>query len=91
MSILCSKTNSSQEVFVVANRRDRSNSELTVSVSEVHPDNYSVVVFDLGSNDLPVMLDSTNSYALAADEEEITVTNTAEAGVEGTRTTKVEN
>ena len=78
LSILCSETNSSQERFVVANRT--SSSELKISVSGLPRGNYTVVVFDLESNGLPVLSDDSNPYVLAAEEEDITVTNPAEAG-----------
>lgn len=81
LSILCLKTNSSQERFVVANRT--SSSELKLSVSGLFRHNYTVVVFDIQSNGLPVLSDDSNPYVLAAEEENITVTNPAEAGGKG--------
>ena len=81
LSILCSKTNPYQEMFVIANRDNMSSSDLNISVSGIPPDNYSVVVFDLGRNGLPPALSGNINYA--AEEENITVTNSAEAQVLG--------
>ena len=62
-------------MFVAANRLDTFCSDLNVSVPELPPNNYTVVVFDLGRDGLPVLSDdTTNSYVLAAEEETITVT-----------------
>ena len=81
LSILCSKTNTYQEMFVIANRDNMSSSDLNISVPGVIPDNYTVVVFDLGRNGVPPVLSGDINYAAA--EENITVTNSAEAGVLG--------
>ena len=78
LSILCLKTNSSQGRFFVANRT--SSSEVKISFSGLPHGDYTVVVFDLGSNGLPVLSDGSNPYVLAAEENNITVTNPAEAG-----------
>ena len=79
LSILYSES-ISLVVFVVANRLDTSSSALNVSVPELSPNEYNVVVFDLGSDGLPVLSDDTNSYVLAAEEETITVTLPGKAG-----------
>ena len=81
LSILCLKTNSSQETFFVANRI--SSSVFKISFSGLPHGNYTVVVFDLGSNGLPVLSDDSNPYVLAAEEKNITATNPAEAGGKG--------
>ena len=80
LSILCPKTNSSQEMFVVANRPDTSTSDVNISVPRLPPDDYTVVVYDLGSSGLPVLSDASNPYVLAAEEENVTVTNPGDAG-----------
>ena len=68
-------------IFVAATRLDTSSPNLNVSVPELPPHNYTVVVFDLGSNGLPVLSDdTTNSYVLAAEEETITATLPGKAG-----------
>ena len=81
LSILCSKTNPYQEMFVIANRHNVSSSDLNISISGVPPDNYTVVVFDLGMNGVPPVLSGNINYAAA--EENITVTNPGEARVLG--------
>ena len=78
LSILSSKSNQSQAVFVVANRSNVSSSDLTISVPGIPPDDYTVVMYDLGSDHLPVISDENNSYVLAAEEENITLTEQAE-------------
>ena len=82
LSILCSKTNPYQEMFVIANRDNVSSSDLNISVSGIPPDDYTVVVFDLGMNGVPPVLSGNINYA-AAEEENITVTNPGEARVLG--------
>ena len=67
-------------MFVVANRLDTSGSDLNISVPELPPNNYTVVVFDLGTNGLPVLSNDTNYYVLAAEEGTITVTLPGKAG-----------
>ena len=67
-------------MFVVANRPDTSTSGVNISVPRLPPDNYTVVVYDLGSNGLPVLSDASNPYVLAAEEENVTVTNPGDAG-----------
>ena len=79
LSILCSKSNSSQEVFVVANRRNTSSSDLKIAVTGIPSDEYNVFVYDIGNDHLPVLSDENNSYVLAAEEENVTVTTHAEA------------
>ena len=81
LSILCSKTNPYQVIFVVANRDNVSSPDLNISVSGVPPDDYTVVVFDLASNGLPPVLSGNINYAAA--EENITVINSGEARVLG--------
>ena len=81
LSILCSKTNPYQEMFVIANRDNVSSSALNISVSGIPPDNYTVVVFDLGMNGVPPVLSGNINYAAA--EENITVTNPRESRVLG--------
>ena len=80
LSIVCSKANSSQGRFVVANRTY--SSDLNVSVS-VLPGNYTVVVYGLTSNGLPVSSGGDNPYVLAAEEKNITVTNSGDIGGKG--------
>ena len=73
LSILCSKTNSFQKIYVVANREDTSSSNLDINISGTPLDEYNMVVFDLGRNGLPPVLSGDINYVLAA-EENITVT-----------------
>ena len=73
LPILSSKTNLSQEMFVVASRVDFSSSDLNISITGVYPDNYTVIIYDLGSNGLPPMLAGDINYP--AEEESTTVTN----------------
>ena len=79
LSILYSES-ISLVVFVVANRLDKCSSNLNISVPVLPRDNYTVVVYDLESNGLPVLSDDTNSYVLNAEEETITVTLSGKAG-----------
>lgn len=65
-------------MFVVASRNDTSISDLKISLSGVHPDNYTVFVFELGENGLPPVLSGDTNYA--AEEKIVTVTNLGEAG-----------
>ena len=67
-------------MFVVANRLDKCSSNLNISVPVLPRDNYTVVVYDLESNGLPVLSDDANSYVLNAEEETITVTLSGKAG-----------
>ena len=83
LSILCSRRNSSQEVFVVANRSNTSSSDLKITVTGIPSDEYNVFVYDLGKDHLPVLSDENNSYVLAAEEENVTVTMHAEATGKG--------
>ena len=84
LSILTSKSNQSQEVFVVANRSNMSSSDLRISVPGIPPDDYTVVMYDLGNDHLPVLSDENNSYVLAAEEENVTLTEqTGEATSKG--------
>jgi len=79
LSILYPKANSSQEMFVVANRRDavsaglNISTGLNISVPGVPPGDYVVIVFDLGSSGLPVLSTATNPYVRSAGESDITV------------------
>ena len=88
LSILCPKINSSetfnssQEMFVVASRKDMTTSELKISVSGVPPDNYTAFVFDLASNGLPPALSGKTNF-VAEEEENITVTDPGEAKGKG--------
>ena len=83
LSILWSKSNLSQEVFVVANRRNMSTCDSKITVPRISSDEYGVVVYDLGKDHLPVLSDENNSYVLAAEEENVTVTTHAEATGKG--------
>ena len=74
LSVLSSETNTSREMFVVANRHDMSSSDLEVSVSGVPPDNYSVIVYDIESNGLPVLSTDKNPFVLYAEEANVAVT-----------------
>ena len=78
LPILSSNTNPSDEMFFVASRHDITSSELNISIPGVFPDDYTVIVFDLGRNGLPPMLSGNINYA-AAEDENITVTNPGEA------------
>ena len=80
LSILSSKTNLFQETFVVANRPDTSSSDVNISIPMLPPDDYTVVVYDLRSNGLPVLSDPSNPYVLAAELENVTVTNPGNGG-----------
>ena len=60
-----------------------SHSNLNISVPGLPPDDYTVVVYDLGKDHLPVLSDDNNSYVLAAEKENVTVTNQAEARGKG--------
>ena len=71
LSVLSSETNTSREMFVVANRYDMSRSDLNTSVSGVPPDNYSVIVID----GLPVVSNDTNPFTLYAEENDVAVTS----------------
>ena len=75
------KANSSNGMFVVANRSDVVNADLDISVPGVPPGDYVVIVFDLESSGLPVLSTSINPYTLSAGEEEnITVINQGDEG-----------
>ena len=65
-------------MFIVASRNDTSISDLKISVSGLHPDNYTVFVFDIGENGLPPVLSGDTNYA--AEEKIVTVTNPGEVG-----------
>ena len=73
LSILHPKANSSQEMFVVANRHDVISADLNISVLGVPPGDYIVIVFDLQSSGLPVLSTATNPYVRSAGESDITV------------------
>ena len=66
-------------MFVIANREDVSSSNLNISVPVLLPDNYTVIVYDLGSDRLPVLSDENNSYVIAAEKENVIITDQAEA------------
>ena len=68
-------------MFAIASRSDMSSSDLEITVPGVHPDNYTVVVYDLGGNGLPPVLAGHTNYA--AEEENVTVTNPGEAKSKG--------
>ena len=53
-------------------------SNLNISISGVPPDNYNVLVFDIGSNGLPVLSNDMDLFVLAAEEGNITVTDPGE-------------
>ena len=61
-------------MFVVANRFNMSSSDLEVNVSGVPRDSYTVVVYDLENNGLPVLSNETNPFVLCAEEEHLDVT-----------------
>ena len=67
-------------MFFVASRDDLSSSNLNISISGVSPNNYTLAVFDLESNGLPVLSDDANPYILAAREENVTVTDPGKFG-----------
>ena len=74
LSVLSSETNTSREMFIVASRDDMSSSDLEISVSGIPPDNYSVIVYDIESNGLPVLSNETNSsFVLFAEEKDVAV------------------
>ena len=79
LSVLYPKENSSQEIFVVANRTDTSDSPLKVTVPGLPKDNFDVVVFDLGGDGLPP---SDVNYA-AEEEENVTVIKKGETEGKG--------
>jgi len=85
--ILWPRANSSQEMFVVANRLNASRDDLDISVPGVLPGEYMVVVFDLQSNGLPVLSTVTSQHTLSAGERDITVleqeANVIEQGYDG--------
>jgi len=73
------KTNSSQEMFVVAKRHDGFGDVLNISVPVVPPGDYLVIVYDLESNGLPVLSTVSNPYIQSAGESDsITVTEPGE-------------
>ena len=79
LSVLHPKVNSSQEMFVVANRLDTSSADLNISVPGVPPGDYTVIIFDLGSSGLPVLSAATNPYTRSAGEcDNVTVVEPAE-------------
>ena len=73
LSILRPRVNSSQEMFIIANRRDAFSADLNISVPGVPPGDYVVIVFDLESSGLPVLSTATNPYVRSAGESDITV------------------
>ena len=74
LSVLSSETNRSREMFVVACRDDMYSSDLKISVSGVRPDKYSVIVYDIESDGLPVLSNETNSsFVLCAEEKDVAV------------------
>ena len=76
LSILCPNTDSSQEMFVVADKHDavsvglNISTGLNISVPGVPPGDYMVAVFDLESNGLPVLSNVTNPYTRSAGERD---------------------
>jgi len=70
LSILCPNANSSQEMFVVANRSDALSADLDISVPGVPPGDYMVTVFDLEGSGLPVLSTVTNPYTRSAGERD---------------------
>ena len=70
LSILCPNTDSSQEIIVVANRRDAVSVGLNISVPGVPPGDYVVIVFDLDGSGLPVLSTATNPYVRSAGERD---------------------
>ena len=71
---------SSQEMFVVADKRDATSADLNISaglnisVPGVPPGDYMVAVFDLESSGLPVLSSVANQYTRSAGEgDDITV------------------
>jgi len=72
-SILLPKSNSSQEMFVVANRHDAFSADLNISVPGVPPGDYVVIVFDIEGSGLPVLSTATNPYVRSAGEINVTV------------------
>ena len=80
LSILSSETNTSREMFIVACRDNMSSSDLKISVSGIPPDDYSVIVYDIQSNGLPVLSNETNSsFVLSAEEEDVAVITESQA------------
>ena len=74
LSILSSETNTYREMFIVACRDNMSSSDLKISVSGIPPDDYSVIVYDIESNGLPVLSNETNSsFVLCAEEKDVAV------------------
>ena len=73
LSILCPKANSSQEMFVVANRRGEVSAELNRSIAGVPPEDYMVIVFDLGSDVLPDLSNDVIIQRSAGERENINV------------------
>ena len=53
-------------------------SNLNISISGVLPDNYNVLVFDIGSNGLPVLSNDMDLFVLAAEERNVTITDPGE-------------
>ena len=60
-----------------------SSSDLKITVTGIPSDEYDVLVYDIGNDHLPVLSNKNNSYVLAAEEENVTVTTHAEATGEG--------
>ena len=79
LSVLSSKTNRSREMFVVACRDDMYSSDLKISVSGVRPDKYSVIVYDIEINGLPVLSNETSSFVLCAEEKDVAVVTEPQA------------
>ena len=79
LSVLSSETDSLQEMFVVANRYDLSSPYVEVNVSGVPHDNYTVVVYDLESNGLPVLSNERYPFVWCAEEINVT-TDTQDTG-----------
>ena len=80
LSVLSSETNKSREMFVVASRDDMYSSDLEISVSGIPPDKYSVIVYDIESNGLPVLSNETNSsFVLCAEEKDVAVITESQA------------
>ena len=64
-------------MFFIASRRDATSSNLNISVSGVPQDNYTVVVYDLGSDGLPPLLAGHTNYP--AEDENVIITDLGEA------------
>ena len=76
LSILFPNDNSSQEIFVVADKRNAVNTGLNISaglnisVPGVPPGDYMVAVFDLESSGLPELSSVDNQYTRSAGKRD---------------------